>query len=49
MNTIHELVTRIEHLKLLKVLDWERKFHSWYDGEIEVLGLELRALFQKPQ
>jgi len=38
----------IEKLKMLKVLDWEKKYTSWYDGEIESLGQTLTALLKQP-
>jgi hypothetical protein len=48
MNLLQELVIQIERLKLLKDLDWECNFTSWYDGEVESLSQTLTALLKQP-
>jgi hypothetical protein len=44
--TIQELAYQIERLKLLQSLDNDYSNHSWYEGEIHILGLRLKDLLQ---
>ena len=48
MNTPKQLVLDIERLKLLKDLDWECNFTSWYDGEVELLSQTLIGVLKQP-
>ena len=48
MNILSTLTYEIEKLKMLKVLDWEQKYTSWYEGEIESLSQTLVVLLKQP-